>query len=58
MAIIRYFKNGFCIGAGGEGWNCSEAGRRITFRIYLGKWIVTFDVKGPKFRKEDNGDGG
>jgi len=42
--MIRYFRNGFCIGVGGERWTCAESGNRITFKIYLGKWIVTWDT--------------
>ena len=43
--MIRYFRNGFCIGAGGERWTCVEKENRITLKLYLGKWIVTWDVK-------------
>lgn len=52
---MRYFKNGFCLGGGFERWNCAETGRRITFRLYFGKWILTWDCN-DFFKSDVTGD--
>ena len=46
--MIRYFRNGFCIGVGGEKWTCAETGSCVTLKAYLGKWITTWEVSGEK----------